>query len=116
MTLIDIRRTADLLQSFEEIYHQMEQFYIEVEESNVSLGNLSGMQQVRKKIETILEDIQDEAGLAEKFSDCLEGTCQNFARYENEIIVYAEETERAGSGGQILGRIEIPENILNMLR
>lgn len=115
MTLIDIRRTADMLVSFEESKKKSGRFYEEAGQTSEQLNNLSGMLQVRKTLEAIMEDMQEEYELLEQMIGCLEQVCKNCIRYEEEITDFAEEAGMVKSTEQVFGDFRIPENLFTLL-
>ena len=116
MTLIDIRCTADVQLDFEESKRKSNRLCEEAYQTSNLLKNLSGMQQVRRTLEHILEDMQEEKQILEQMNKCLEESCRVYGSYENEITEYAEESHITSSNEQKIGEIVIPENIFRILR
>lgn len=116
MTIIDIRRTTDMLVSFEESKRKSSRFYEETGQTSEQLNHLSGMLQVRKTLEAIMEDMQEEYELLEQMTGCLEQVCKNCVRYEEEITDFAEETGLVKSTELVLEEVRLPENLFVLLR
>lgn len=116
MTLIDIRRTTGILGSLAQAERKYHQFYEEAGQSGRQLGNLSGMHLVRRSLEHIMEDMQEEDQVLNQMIRCLEITCQTFQKYEEEITEYAEESSDQYGTEAVLKPGRIPENIFRLLR
>lgn len=116
MTMIDITRTAEQLAAIEESKKKCGRLYEEAVQNIEQLNNVSGMELVRRTLEHILEDVQEEYQLLEQMSRCLEETCKAYSMYENRIADFAEEASSVNSREQILGVVRIPENLLRLLR
>lgn len=116
MTLIDIRRTADMLAAFEESKKKCGRLYGEAGQTSEQLKNLSGMPEVRRTLEAIMEDMLEEAKLLEQMTECLEGVCKTCIRYEEEITDFAEEASLVKATEQELTDVSIPENLFMLLR
>ncbi|MBO5159764.1 MAG: hypothetical protein J6B94_09305 [Lachnospiraceae bacterium] len=116
MTLIDIRRTTEILVSLAQAERKYHQFYEEAGQNDRQLGNLSGMHLVRRSLEHIMEDMQEGDQVLNQMIRCLEITCQTFEKYEEEITEYAEESGCQYGSETILKAVEIPENIFRLLR
>ena len=116
MTLIDIRRTAGVLQDLEQSKRKSDRLYEGAYQTSEQLKNLSGMQQVRRTLEHILEDMLEEKQVLEQMNRCLEESCRMYSSYENEITEFVEEAHVTKSREQEIGEFVIPENILRILR
>ncbi len=119
MTLIDIKRTESVLISFQESKKKLGRLYGETSQTSEQLNHLSGMLQIRRTLEAVMEDLQEEWEVLAQMSGCLEGICKTCIRYEEEITDFAEETAtiRAVKGtiyGE-LGDIPIPNLLFELL-
>lgn len=116
MTMIDIKRTTEVLVSFEESKKTCSRLYEEASQSSMQLRNLSGMNQVRRTLEHILEDMQEEYQVLEQMNRCLEGSCRSYSRYEEGITEFAEEKGTDKWNQYIFGTLNIPEHLFRLLR
>lgn len=116
MTLIDIGRTINILVSLAQAEKISNQLYEEAGQIGIQLGNLSGMQQVRRTLEYIMEDMEEEYRVMGQMNRYLEETCRTFQKYEEEIAEYAEEASMQNGREPILKAIRIPDNIFRLLR
>ena len=116
MTLIDIRNTTQILVSLAQEERKTHQFYEKAGEIERQLENLSGMHLVRRSLEHIMEDMQEEDQVLNQMIRCLETTCQMFNKYEEEIAEYAEESSDQYGKEAVLIQSRIPENIFRLLR
>lgn len=116
MTLVDIRRITELQISFEELTRRCRRLYEESGQTYKQLKNLSGMQQVQRTLEYIMEDVQEECQLLKLMDGCLEQTCRTFAVSEEYITEHAEESKDGNLKNNILEAVTIPESIFRLLR
>lgn len=116
MTLIDIRRVADILESFQESEKKLGRLYEETGQTSEQLMNLSGMLEIRRTLEAVMEDMQEESELLKQMIGCLEEVCKICIRYEETITDFAEETASVKLSEQVFGDILISENLFELLR
>lgn len=123
MVLIDIKKAADVRVFFQESEKKFGRLYEETGQTNEQLMNLSGMLQIRRTLEAVMEDMQEEWKLLKQMSGCLEGACKTCIRYEEEIADFAEEkvyfaTLIAGAAEESLrelGDITVPKRLFELL-
>ena len=115
MTVLDIRRMTEAQVSLERLTRKCHQLCEESGQTYKQLKNLSGMQQVRRTLEYIMEDMKEETQLLAKMEECLEQTTAMFSACENLVAEHAEETRR---NPQLLLFSEtiIPSNIFRLLK
>lgn len=116
MTLVDIRKLTEQQRTLEELTARCQRLYVESEQTYRQLKNLSGMYQVRRTLEYVMEDIQEEYQLLKMMGGCLEQTCRIFVASEEYVAEHAEESKVADSTIDVLETIQIPDNIFRLLR
>lgn len=116
MTLIDIKKMTDVQMNLEMFVRRQRLSCAKLDQSYVCLENLSGMQQVRRTLEHIMEDIQEEAQLLSQMAKCVEQTCKTFTISEVYIAEHAEESRTASSQYNLFESVTVPEVVFKLLR
>lgn len=116
MTLIDIKKMTEVQLNLEMFVRRQRLSCAKLDQSYVCLENLSGTQQVRRTLEHIMEDIQEEAQLLSQMAKCLEQTCRTFSTSEVYIAEHAEESKTASSKYDLFEAVTVPEAIFRLLR
>lgn len=116
MTLIDIRQTADVLLDLEESKQKSNRLCEGAYQTSEQLKKLSGMQQVRRILEHIIEEMLEEKQILEQMNRCLEESCRAYSNCENEIVEFAEEAHTVNSKEQWIVDFAIPEYLFRILR
>lgn len=116
MTLVDIGRIVYILEDLEQAEKKSNRLYEETGQTGSKLDNFSGMQQVKRTIEFIMEDMKEECQIIDQMSRCLEEVCIAFSHYEEEITEYAEESGSQSVKEPLLEAVRIPENLFRLLR
>lgn len=116
MTLIDITKTANAALRLEQSEDKSQRLYLRTNQIARQLGNLSGMYQVRRTLERIMDEMQEERQVLAQMNQCLECTCKNYYRHEVEITEFAEEKKGQKSEEPKLEVIHFPDGLFNLLR
>lgn len=116
MTLLNIRHAVEILIAFNEAKKKSTRLYEEAGQISQQLADFSGMHRVRKTLENIMEDMEEEAVTTNLMVKCLEETCKSCIRYEEYITDHAEEAKAVNLKNYILGTLDIPDVIFTLLR
>lgn len=118
MTLADLRQVAYIQGSMEENRNKMSGLYQQTGEIYRQLDALSGMTQVRRSLERIMEEVESEKKALDDMQRCLGQSLRVYSGYETNIAEFAEEKAAYGKingdSGNI-GVVEIPQRILDLL-
>lgn len=116
MTFINITKTANAAFRLDQAEDRCQRLYLRTGQTARQLGNLSGMYQVRKTLERIMDEMQEERRVLAQMNQCLERTCKNYYQHEMEITEFAEEKKGQKSEEPKLEVIHFPEGLFNLLR
>lgn len=115
MTLINITRTANAALNLNQLENKCHQLYLQANQSTKQLGDLSGMYQVRKTLERIMDDIEKEYRVLDQMNQCLENICKSYCRHEEEIVEFAEEVKAQRIDEPQIGIVRVPDGLFNLL-
>ena len=114
MTLIDIRQVTEVQISLEKLTKKCHQLCEESGQTYIQLKNLSGMQQVQRMLEYIVEDMQEEYQLLGKMEECLIQTAESFRTCETFVAEYVEESQN-NPQKCFFAKTIIPDGIFRLL-
>lgn len=115
MTLIDIRQVTEVQVSLEKLTRKCHQLYEESGQTYKQLKNLSGMQQVQRTLEHVMDDVQEEYQLLKKMEGCLSQTAENFRICETFVAEHVEES-KSNPHKWFFAESVIPDSIFRLLK
>lgn len=116
MTLINITKTTNAALRLKQSENKCRRLYSRTNQTARQLGNLSGMYQVRRTLERIMDEMENEYRVLEQMERCLETTCKNYDRHETEITEFAEEKKGQKKNEPELRIVGYPERLFQLLR
>lgn len=114
MTLMDIRQATEVQISLEKITNKCHQLCEESGQTYKQLKNLSGMQQVQRMLEEIMEDMQEEYQLLGKMEGCLVQTAEAFRTCETFVAEHVDESKN-NPQKWFFAKHTIPDSIFRLL-
>lgn len=119
MTLIDIMQAKSVEASLNYDRQRMKFFLAEVQDIERRLGSLSGMSDIRRSIEHIVDDMEMEEQVLESMYRCLEQGIHTYTYHEENITDFAEEKAREGEAITVFKAVDfeklIPKEIFKVL-
>lgn len=94
MTLVDIKQTNSVRASIEDKKRRMDNLCREVRDINRQLMWLSGMSEVCRSLDHIIDDMETEQRVLRDMHLCLTHSLNAYVRHEENITDFAEEKAR----------------------
>ncbi len=115
MSMVNLMKTSEIHEMFEGSAEKLYRLWEDTGQTERLIGNLSGMQNVQRRMEEILEDMQQEYRALKQMEQCLTDMSEIVARYEEIIADHVEETREVISQERKIQKIYIPEELLKRL-
>lgn len=114
MAAIDVRQTEYAKASIESCRRCMERLRGEAMQIHYDLRCLSGMSAIRRRLDSCIEELQEESGILNQMTEGLALAVRLYERQELAIAEYAEEAKIC-TASTVIEQWDVPEWVFQIL-